>query len=283
MKKYNIHILLIFAILFLQSCKKVINLNVEEKEKKIVLNSILQNDEKIVLNLTKSKSIIDDTDLEYIDNATIVLTENGTPITSKNYTGNGSYTFNHIAKKGNTYKIEISNGNLQTIKAETSILNPNLFDIIDTSSTKYYDENYLSIKMKILNTDENSYYFLECLNENGDNIYTESMDLKVEENYWGEYLLFNNLISGGGDIDFQFITPKYYYDDMGSNGSTNSTIYIILHRVDKALYNYELSIYLQNSTSEDPFAEAVQVYNNIENGFGIFGSESYSVDSIEIK
>ncbi len=270
-------------MLFSQSCKKVINLNVEEKEKKIVLNSILQNNEKIVLNLTKSKSIIDDSDMEYIDNATIVLTENGTPITSKNYTGNGSYIFNHIAKKGNTYKIEISNGDLKTIKAETSILNPNLFDIIDTSSTKYYDENYLSIKMKILNTDENSYYFLECLNENGDNIYTESMDLKVEENYWGDYLLFNNLISGGGDIDFQFITPKYFYDDMGGNGSANSTIYIVLHRVDKALYNYELSLHLQNSTSEDPFAEAVQVYNNIENGFGIFGSESFVVDSLEVK
>jgi 3-deoxy-D-manno-octulosonate 8-phosphate phosphatase (KDO 8-P phosphatase) len=38
----------------------------------------------------------------------------------------------------------------------------------------------------------------------------------------------------------------------------------------------------KTSDKGSPFAEPVQVYNNIENGFGIFGSESLSVDTLEI-
>jgi len=284
MKKYfniSFQFLILFLFVF-QSCEKVINLDIEESDKKIVLNSVVSTDETIIVNLTKSKSIIDDSDIEYIDNAVIILTENDNVISSHTYNGNGNYIFNKIAEIGKTYKIKVNAENLKEINAETKLLAPNNFEVTDTFTTNYDGEDYLAMIIRIENTDDNSYFFIEALNENGDNVYLDSYDIKSEKNILGDYLLFNNQIPGSGNIDFQFYLSKYIYD-YGSGGQSYGYIYLVLHRVSEAFYKYYLSSNMQKQVGGSPFAEPVQIYNNIENGFGIFGSESYSLDSIEIK
>ena len=265
-----------------QSCEKVINLDIEESDKKIVVNSVVSDGEDITVNLTKSKSIIDDSDIEYIDNAVIILTENGNVISSHTYNGNGNYVFNKNAEIGKTYKLKITVENLKEVSAETNVLAPNNFEITDTFTTNYDGEDYLAMIIKIENTADNSYFFIEGISENGNNIYLDSYDIKSEKNIWGDYLLFNNEIPGAGNIDFQFYISKYIYD-YGDGGQSYGHIYLILHRVSEAFYKYYLSSNIQEQVGGSPFAEPVQIYNNIENGFGVFGSESYSLDSIEIK
>ena len=282
MMKKILYTFLIFALLVLQSCEKVINLDIEESDKKIVVNSVVSDGEEITINLTKSKSIIDDNEIEYIDNAVIILTEDGNVISSHTYNGNGNYVFNKNAEIGKTYKIKVNAENLKEVSAETNLLVPNNFEITDTFTTNYDGENYLAMIIRIENTVDNSYYFIEAFNENGDNVYLDSYDIKSEKDIWGDYLLFNNQIPGGGNIDFQFYISKYIYD-YGDGGQSYGYIYLVLHRVSEAYYKYYLSSNMQKQLGGNPFSEPVQIYNNIENGFGLFGSESYSLDSIEIK
>lgn len=52
-------------------------------------------------------------------------------------------------------------------------------------------------------------------------------------------------------------------------------IYLSFGSMSKELYEYEISRTLQNNSSNNPFSQPVQVNNNIENGFGVFGGVSY--------
>jgi len=49
------------------------------------------------------------------------------------------------------------------------------------------------------------------------------------------------------------------------------TAYFIIGSMSRELYLYKRSALTQSRISENPFAEAVRVYNNIEGGVGIFG------------
>ncbi|MFK7905074.1 MAG: DUF4249 family protein, partial [Chitinophagales bacterium] len=49
------------------------------------------------------------------------------------------------------------------------------------------------------------------------------------------------------------------------------TAYFIIGSMSRELYLYKRSALSQSRISENPFAEAVRVYNNIEGGVGIFG------------
>ena len=45
-------------------------------------------------------------------------------------------------------------------------------------------------------------------------------------------------------------------------------------------FKYKLSLEKYQETAGDPFAQPVQVYSNVENGFGIFGGYSVYRDTL---
>jgi hypothetical protein len=277
---YTKYILILLLIILFQSCEKVIDLNINESDKKIVLNSIVKEGENIKVNLSKSKSVLDDSDIEYLENANIILTENNIVISSHTYNGMGNYIFNKNAISGKKYKIQVNANNLTEINAETIVYKPNEFEITDTSTINHDGENTLGIVINIKNTESNSYFFMEAINKYGDPIYLNSYDIKAEQDLWGEYLLFSNIVSGEGNIDFQFFLSKYFFAYEKNKSYGNITF--VLHRVSDSYYKYYISSIKQSNVSGNPFAEPVQVFNNIENGLGVFGSESLSMDTLII-
>jgi hypothetical protein len=50
---------------------------------------------------------------------------------------------------------------------------------------------------------------------------------------------------------------------------------------DYYTYLKSLNMYYETGGSEDPFAEPVVIFSNIENGYGIFGS--YSTDTVSAR
>ena len=48
------------------------------------------------------------------------------------------------------------------------------------------------------------------------------------------------------------------------------TLSIYLHNISKSYYYYRISLELYQNASGNPFAQPVQVFSNIENGFGVF-------------
>ena len=51
---------------------------------------------------------------------------------------------------------------------------------------------------------------------------------------------------------------------------------VYLHNISKSYYYYRTSLELYQSASGNPFAQPVQVYSNIENGFGVFAGSQIS-------
>jgi len=55
-----------------------------------------------------------------------------------------------------------------------------------------------------------------------------------------------------------------------------------LSSVSEDYYKYNVTLAKYEQTQGDPFAQPVQVYSNIENGFGIFGGYSSFSDTLII-
>jgi hypothetical protein len=70
------------VIISLSACKKEINLNLPENERKLVVNGVFCVGEPINVLVSKSKSVLENNDVESVDNAEIKLYENGIYLTT---------------------------------------------------------------------------------------------------------------------------------------------------------------------------------------------------------
>ena len=99
----------------------------------------------------------------------------------------------------------------------------------------------------------------------------ESDDPIVQNNnavgYDGIFLrdiLFN---SGEGNVSFKTSSSNIEYFP---------AIIVTLRTVSEDFYNYKITGSLHDNSSDNPFAQPVNVYKNIDNGFGIFAGYSES-------
>ena len=87
---------------------------------------------------------------------------------------------------------------------------------------------------------------------------TKSLEISLpnEDNYWNE---------AGYIWSYRNIGLRFY-----------------LHNISQDYYYYRRSLELYNQSSDNPFAQPVQVYSNIENGFGIFAGAQVNYFDIEL-
>lgn len=52
---------------------------------------------------------------------------------------------------------------------------------------------------------------------------------------------------------------------------------VYFYNINKSLYNYHQSLKTYDDVNNIPFAQPVQVYSNIENGFGVFSGANIQV------
>lgn len=79
------------------------------------------------------------------------------------------------------------------------------------------------------------------------------------------------------DVLFNGTEPELTFKTSGGGISRSNMLTVTLRTLSEDGYNYLRTAHLQNTTSGDPFAQPVNVYNNIENGFGIFAGYSASI------
>ena len=94
---------------------------------------------------------------------------------------------------------------------------------------------------------------------------------------------FTNQLFAGKQHSLQIFVPfnSYFYIN-GDEEIPTSKVTITLGSQNKERYFYRESRGLQNQTENNPFAEPVTVYNNVEGGFGIFGGYSSNTVHIEL-
>ena len=114
-----------------------------------------------------------------------------------------------------------------------------------------------------------------------DPVVNNSASALGDSEFYGRSLIFSDeIFSGQGyTVDFRTTDTNVFYN--GANYSVLQKLIIILRTLSEDQYQYLRTRDLQDFNSGNLFSEVVPVYNNIENGFGIFAG--YSADSVVVE
>ncbi len=291
--KNKIFISLVLIFIVLVSCEKIIDINIPDKDKKIVINSIISTDSLVKVNVSKSLNILDNANAIFLNNAKVKLFEDNVFIEELHNVSNGNYMSQSFYPTiGKEYKIEVSNDGLQSVSAKNKIPNKVKINSIDTLTDNSSENIYFTLHFTDPANDTN-YYFVEVkskiptfdfntgkyTNPVMQNIYIMSDDKIVDANVsynYGNGITFCDKLINGQTYPLKFSIDKYNFSN-----DTNK-VYIYLNSISKDFYLYIKSFAKNIETQEDIFAEPVQVYENINNGYGIFAGYSSYVDSINV-
>lgn len=282
------------ALVLFTACEKEIPLKQEESQPRIVVNSIFSAEDTIWVNLSESRDVLYDNVLPNIENATAKLLDaNGAEIGSFTHTTNGNYyCTDPMPVAGTTYglRAEAAGFNTVTASAETpSIISLSSIDTVSVTGDQ--------LEFNISFTDDASqdnYYGLSIVYNVSWEDEEGNVDL-IQSPYFSTKEVY--VINGDPDIDGSRFGSEFFFSDNGFNGQTiNFTgrqykwgdpesfkFYVVgLKSLSEDLYKYKLSYSKYLDAQGDFFAEPVQVYSNITDGFGIFGGSSTYRDTIWI-
>ena len=277
-ENYLFILIIIFGITLFASCEKEVTFDFD-KPAKLCLNCILNPDSTITARLTLSGNIENNSTFQPVDDATIVLYENGIELNTLTSAGDGYYYLNFYPKTQSKYKIAVLHPDYKNVTASTEVpQKPDVMFTPDTLELIEHPELYW-LKINVVIHDlpgKNSYWLYEKRTVHGvtgtgggfQNIKAPFIDD------------FNRLTDPESKFGFVY---NYYVriSDIGYDGekmtvileaATNGSINIVSsdEHYDKYIKS-SVEVRL-NSEYDLPFKEPVQIYSNIENGYGIFGS-----------
>lgn len=267
-------LIVLTSVIFFQ-CEKYIEFDDEIKDPKIVLNSQINPDSSFKVNLTRSLSVIDDGELSVIENALVeVYDQNNTFLEQLTYIGDGNYLGMQKPSVGQSYSVSAQANNYENVSAITSV--PPSVPIIAVDTFSFSDPSrgdLMSISIQFNDPSGDNYYVLEVLE--GDTafgayyypMYFTSDDIALDlgnDNYTSAATFTDELFDGSSKtLEIELQNVSMYVDYLE----------IRLTSASKDLYDYERTQEAYQFSNGDPFAQPVQVYSNIEGGFGIFAGD----------
>ncbi len=314
--RYSLLILFVLLIIF-DSCQKKLDIDIPESEKHIVLNGIINPDSTIRVRVTKSKGVLENNPIKILKDADVKLYENDVFLEKLQYSDSG-YFYSSVKPGINTiYKITAEYTGLNSVEATTQIYNIPEIESVDTIM-KYtineYGEGYIDTTYEIhyeltFKDAENTsdYYFISLTQLypvlifdgtsyvlTGYEMYSDYFDstdpvLSKENN---EFIIngmngrvFNDELFNGNSYTLSFSSFYQKMITYNKGVSDNSyPVYFIINflKVSEAMYNYIFSYNLNQYSTDDPFAQPVQIYSNVKNGLGLFSGYSMTTDTIAL-
>ncbi len=299
-----------FSMLF-ASCDIVVDLDIPEHERVLVVNSILTTDSMINASISHSVGAFDASSISYVNNATVEVYEDGVLLgemdeqASLSYDSSGEldstyvYNFNQNPVAGKIYSYEIVHPDYEAVRAETTVpaaVKLNVNDVTLLSEQDY--ENHYRVRFSFNDAPEDNFYRLRLRyqNEYYDGFdYFESNDASMLSSagvqsdgatFYGDEALFDDEMFNGTEkeisIDF-FDYNKFFWGEEPDDDF--ETEYILeLTSVSESYYTYIRSLRAHyNNQDQFIFAgEPVQVFTNIENGLGVLGSMSLDTVLLEL-
>ena len=282
------------------SCEKVIPFEGDVNIPKLVINSIFQSDSTFKVHVSSSRSVIDTASFQNIEDAVVTIKDdNGSIIETLNYVENGFYIGQTFPQENQTYSLQVTHPNYTNITSSDSLPSPITINSIDTSTTvDPINGDRLQITLNF-NDPESSqnYYLIETYSVNEylviKNSDTTEYELDTTKQFmvltdevfqnggspFREQGLFNDLLFNGQNKALELEIP---YDNWSGTEDgyewsyTTLGVRVYLHNISKSYYYYRTSLELYQGASGNPFAQPVQVYSNIENGFGVFAGSQIS-------
>ena len=284
--------LFLIPFLILYSCEKEITFDLDTPEDMLCLNCILEADnDSVAIYVTKVQSVQNDTAFTPVANARIELSKEGQLLQGIVYRGNGRYLLKHKPEVGKKYEISVEVDGYKTLTAETIIPAFPIANAImkqDTIFDEYWVNGYRTKNKLVINIEDTptkDYYWFQIAmiyNYEGKqpfgDYYSSYMSDKMYFDEFNRYYM--------QDITYPFTNYEYkgalrLDDEVFTNSKIQFslaakppiTLFIINGDVyfDK-YYKSSIKQFLTYEYDDLPIFEPVQMYSNIENGFGIFGS-----------
>lgn len=283
-------VLILVSFFFLVSCETVIDVDLPAHKPGIVVNCVMKEGKPVSASITRSVGILDTLEIEIINGADVKLYENGVFVGTLLFNSQegvdsvpGEYRINHNAVAGAEYRLEVSAPAYDPVQAGATI--PQAVPIASHVFTENASVNQFGEQMSQLSVTINdpagidNYYFLTIIDttetESGYYFSMESTDPSVVQTYTGSGILFSDELFDGKTYTLKADIP-------GFSGGTpfSQSMKVVLQTIDRNDFLYQKTFYLHIENEENPFAEPVQVYTNINGGLGIFGG--YSVNSVPL-
>jgi len=292
--------LILLVAILTGACDKIIDISVPDKSRKIVLNALLNPDSLVSVQLTQSKSILEDNQVLLLEEAEVELFENDQLVGGLEYEGYGYYGMRDFQPEINkSYRLEVKHPVLDAVHSEVKL--PPLVPILDVDTARYldeYDNDRYSLNVGISDPQgEDNYYAMSIaitsrvydwntqeLTDSTETfmIYFHSIDqgdvagsdiVQNDINYYIDDKLFiSDDIFDGQDHEFA-LAIDYYFLEFKSD---TIMLDVRLDHIDPSYYFYSVSKRKYYQADGNPFSEPVQVYNNVENGFGIMSAYTRS-------
>ncbi len=271
------------GLILLDSCEKEVFLDFDHQTA-LCLNCILNPAKTIEANLTLSRSINETGEFMPVNDATIELYENDSLMGQFTQGNNGIYTFKQKPVSGKHYKISVKAESFNTLTAESTVP---YIPSIKHEKTNYVDYgNSLTrydLKVELNDQPGANYYWLYSTSSVNDRKYgggNYPMIAPFVDDFNKEY---DNEAKFGFTYFMQIRLSDEGYDGQAMK-FTIPDIPVMDNKKRMADYhflstdeNYDKYIKTtiinrMKEQSDLPFYEPVQIYSNIENGTGIFGS-----------
>lgn len=298
------YIILPLFILTLAACtkyEKIEDFPIESP--RLVANCLFENENPFQVSVSRSLSVLDNAELTLIDDATVILFENGIAIDTmkQDFEWDAYYNTTKIPQPGKKYKIEVAKNGYPSIASTEQELPSNAvysdFRMIPVDSMYYM--GYDGKNDTILNQFKAEVSFAIQDSPQPGDIYSFSVYRMDSTSYWvgdgqriwqkievyginfSDPALIDN--SGlGSTVEYKNIcylsdelfngqkyVIKFKLDEMYYDLHTYRQYYLVLnsYTLDSFKYKQSLGSDMANSS---PFDEPRRVFTNIQNGYGIF-------------
>ncbi len=192
----------------------------------------------------------------------------------------------NFLKAGFSYTISAYSPGFESVRATTEIpwpstlSNLNISGITKEPSTKneFKDIVRYSLDFEINHEGDNQYYHLVFYNQYAGlpGAYLVNPELTDDQPFLAHYdfgiLVDKDDMVPGVPLNFHFV-------DWVVENNELRRVFVELRTITKEYYKYHSSLARQLIVRQDPFAEPVTIYNNIEGGYGNFSGFSPDISS----
>lgn len=267
------------------SCELVVDVDVPIKGKQVTANAFVNPDSAWSVHLNLNRHVLDERPFEYVNNAEVTVLDGDITIATLTNTGNGHFrSGENKPEPGKSYSLSVRTPGHTDLYATTSIPLPSPITNVEAYETADNQNTMVKVKIK---DDGSKTNFYELQIDVGNEYYnfsnkqlevtrypiqvsSEDPAIQSDDDSYHDRILFKDVLFNGREVELTFRTS-------GGGLSWHGMIIVTLKTLSEDGYNYLRTVSLQDMTSGDPFAQPVNVYNNIQNGFGIFAGYSSSV------
>ncbi|MEL6864759.1 MAG: DUF4249 domain-containing protein [Bacteroidota bacterium] len=308
--KYALHGFLLSGLLLCFACEETVDLGIEEEESRLVVISNFHPDSLFKVVVSKSRSALSIDEIVYLDNAAVGIFE-GDEILENLRAGRDPLTNYPVYRSaflkpeiGRQYRIEVKALGLNDASATNEIPEPvalNNFKIEDITwrfNNQSRNQIQFFFDLTVEFEDEpmvENYYHLNFFYERieyevlrpGDTLFNQTgipvpVILTETENdfpfllHYSKGALIDDVNQDGARLRYTFRAQTFPISILNQQFDR---IYAELRSTSLDYYNYHTSLTRQSQQTDPVFSEPVILYNNIENGYGIFAGYSVALDS----